>query len=467
MYVLRATGYHIEGSFLLEAGPNRIGRSEHNQIVLKAPGISRRHATIHVTDQGLVLEDHGSLNGTFLGNRSIKRAPIREGMPFSLAAIQLTIEAVAPEDSRLAISLGQPMTEGEVAEPHWAGPDPETSTLVLCPEDGIAPDSAGLSFPDGYCRGDSPGLQKTYRQMRAALRGERPVLILGETGVGKEMAVETLHLSSRRHRGPLVAINCAAIPSTLLEAELFGIGKGVASGVDARQGRFREAEGGTLFLDEIGEMEPELQAKLLRALQSDEIQPVGSAPTMVDVRVIAASNLDLQEKIVDGSFRADLYYRLAAHLVEIPPLRHRRQDIPHLVEHFLRQATEDSRVAIRGVTTGALRLLTDYPWPGNIRQLEHEIHRLVCSGHSGAVIGSRSLPDHILHPRLPRPSTLDDELTEPLALEPKILEVEKSLIREALRRTGGNKSQAAELLGISRNGLAKKMKRLEVEYSLG
>ena len=334
--------------------------------------------------------------------------------------------------------------------------DHDTGGLVAVPE---------LLFPEGYQPGHSPPMKSLYRQMKTLLKGPIPVLLRGETGVGKEMISRILHRSSIRREAPFLAINCAAIPAELLEAELFGVGKAVATGVEPRPGIFLSATGGTLLLDEVGEMSPALQAKLLRALQEKEIQPVGGTPCKVDVRILAATNADLGAMMDEGRFRRDLYYRLAGYTLEIPPLRHCREDISGLIEHFLESYTRESGNHPRGLSIKALRLLGNYDWPGNIRELEHEIRRLVYCSSDDQIIDSSLLSPTIL--------SANDEAWEPdrnaapddesLTLAPRMRAYESQLVREALRRAGGNQSRAARWLGVSRNGLIKKMKRLGLE----
>jgi len=320
-----------------------------------------------------------------------------------------------------------------------------------------APD---LSFPDGYVAGDSPAMRALYAQMRPLVRGDLPVLLLGETGVGKELLARTLHDSSPRRRGPFVAINCAAIPADLLEAEMFGIGKGVATGVAERRGKFQTAEGGTLLLDEIGDMPPELQVKLLRALQEKEVQPVGGAAAAVDIRVIAATNSDLQRRMEEGRFRRDLYFRVAGFALRVPPLRERREDIPALVESFARTFAREHGKPMRGITVKALRTLVGYGWPGNVRELQHEVGRLVALCPQGEAVDSTMVSPHILgalpedaHAEQPAP-------TNSLDMEKNVDALERRLISQALAQARGNRTRAARLLGISRNGLAIKMERL-------
>jgi DNA-binding NtrC family response regulator len=319
------------------------------------------------------------------------------------------------------------------------------------------PAERSLVFPEGYLPGESPAVRLLHDQMRPLVQGDLPVLLLGETGVGKEFLARILHDSSARKRGPFVAINCAAIPADLLESEMFGIGKGIATGVVERPGKFQLAEGGTLFLDEIGDMPLALQAKLLRALQEKEVQPVGGAPVPVDIRVVAATNSDLHRRMEEGLFRRDLYFRVAGFALRVPPLRERREDIPGLVNAFIGTFLRDRKRALRGITVKALRALTEYAWPGNVRELEHEVRRLVYLCPDGEAIDSAMISPHVLAERSERPPAPGPET---LDLETHVDALERRVIRQALLSASGNRTQAAELLGISRNGLAIKMKRL-------
>jgi DNA-binding NtrC family response regulator len=314
-------------------------------------------------------------------------------------------------------------------------------------------------FPESHLPGRAPRMLETYRQMRMFAAADFPLLVVGETGVGKEHIVRALHTWSRRRRGPFVAVNCAAIPDTLLEAEMFGIGRGVASGVHERDGKFRLAEGGTLFLDEIGELPPPLQAKLLRVLQDHQVTPVGAPPVDVDVRVIAATNADLEQKLRAGTFRSDLYYRLAGSIVRVPPLRERRSDIARLIEHFLHKFSAELERPIRGLSVRGLELLVQYAWPGNVRELEHEIRRLVYTCAPGQLIDSSQLSESIT---LAAPAP-ESHASSTLDLATRVAELERDLIHQALRRTRGNRTVAARLLGLSRNGLALKMQRLDFD----
>jgi two-component system response regulator PilR (NtrC family) len=291
------------------------------------------------------------------------------------------------------------------------------------------------------------------------------VLISGETGTGKELAARAIHDASPRSSNRFVAINCSAIPETLLEAELFGHVRGAFTGAVAnRQGRLEQANRGTLFLDEVGTMSPALQAKLLRVLQSREFERVGDSQTVrVDVRVIAATNSDLKKMVDQGTFREDLYYRLNVIPVRVPPLRERRGDIPLLAQHFLDQFARESSPPRARVTLAqdAQQALMAYAWPGNVRQLENVMERMIVLSPGRAQLTSDDLPEDIVAGQ-PIPSTAD--LTIPddgLRLEELVTGFERTLIRRALERTGGNKRQAADLLHIKRTTLIEKLKRLD------
>ncbi len=319
-----------------------------------------------------------------------------------------------------------------------------------------------LSFPEGFVAGRSAASRGLYRELEMVCGGDYPVLILGETGSGKELVAATLHRSSARARQPLVAVNCAAIPADLLEAEMFGVVRGAATGVAPRPGCFARASGGTLFLDEIGEMPSSLQAKLLRVLESGEMQPVGGAPAAVDVRVLSATNVDVEERIAKGALRADLYYRLAASVITVPPLRARREDLPALIQHFVQVFAEEHGRRLRGMSQRALGLLMAYPWPGNVRELQHEVRRIVQQALPGQTVDSSLLPEKIRFPSSPEapagePSAAAASSGRSLDLRERVAEVERRVIQEALAETGGRRRPAAKLLGISRNTLAAKI----------
>jgi two-component system nitrogen regulation response regulator GlnG len=359
----------------------------------------------------------------------------------------------------MATTTGRPVAL-RVLPPRWAGlaqvDPPELVGALALSAPAPLTGEAALVFPEGYVPGNSAAMQELYGQMRVIARGDVPVLLLGETGVGKEKLAHALHASSPRRSGPFVAVNCAALPAELLEAEMFGIAKGVATGVVERPGKFQLASGGTLFLDEIGDMPLALQAKLLRALQGQEITPVGGSPVRVDTRVVTSTNSDLDARIEQGLFRRDLYYRVAGFVLRVPALRERRDDIPGLVDSLLEGFARTLGRRVPAVTPEALRALAAHAWPGNIRELEHEVRRLAYLCPAGEPIDSRMLSESVLLGK-------DRDSSAPpssLKLDANIAHLERKLIQAALLRTGGRRSPAARLLGISRNGLAMKMERL-------
>ncbi len=299
--------------------------------------------------------------------------------------------------------------------------------------------------------GSSPALRRVLDIANQAAPSNATVLVLGESGTGKELIARHIHDRSARAAGPFVAVNCSAIPETILEAELFGHERGAFTGAhDRRQGRFAKAAGGTLFLDEIGELSPAVQVKLLRVLQEGEYEPVGGDTVIADVRVVAATNRDLTAEVEAGRFRADLFYRLNVIAVTAPPLRSRREDVPLLVDHFLGvYCAKNGRTRLTP-PRDVVQLLSDYRWPGNVRELENVVERAVvlCRGDALTV---EDLPDTIRHAAAVEPSTISFSVGTPLE------EVERRLIRETLRQADGDKSVAAQLLGISARTVYRKL----------
>ncbi len=590
----------------LSDGEHLLGAGGECDVLLETAGVSRRQATLTVSDGTLTVKDLDSKNGTFVNGRRIDERTVDEGDWIGFGPVVLYVVRVHPDDARVAIPLDPHRRRSELPDsttqvraiarraedepPNWvvllnnltgllvgaAAPDLTDALSCLSAELGAAGaclvewgnggdpvvlcacgtilEGAGLDlvaetfasavagvdaesvvingrvdgdemltwaaastpstspwglvlvgdfahrraagplleavlrmllhsksepvhievgigsttppelyFSPRHVVGRSTAMAEVYAQLRQLLRGDIPVLITGETGVGKEHVAETLYASSARREGPFVAVNCAAIPSELLEAELFGIESGVATGVTARKGKFQLARGGFLFLDEIGDMSLELQAKLLRALQQLEIHPLGArAPEPIDVRIITATNTDLQALINANRFRRDLYYRVAGFTVRVPPLRARRGDIPAFVEHFMRLYSEEIGKSVRGITVKALNAIATAPWLGNVRELEHEVRRLVYLCPENQAIDSTMLSPAILHPTAQQ--QLDDfDVSGDLDLDTAVADLERKMIAAALARTKGNRSQAAKLLGISRNGLALKIDRLGLD----
>lgn len=311
--------------------------------------------------------------------------------------------------------------------------------------------------------GRSRVMRELFQLLETVAATSSTVLITGETGTGKELAARAIHHNSPRRANRFVALNCSAIPETLLEAELFGHVRGAFTGaVGARQGRLEQAHKGTLFLDEVGTMSPALQAKLLRVLQEREFERVGDSHTVkIDVRVIAATHSDLAKMVAESAFREDLYYRLNVIPVKLPPLRERREDIPLLVQHFLQKLSAESGRTAVTISQDALRRLMAYHWPGNIRQLENAIERALAFSQGRSQIDVQDLTNDIQDQA---GATDASEVWFPddgLDFARYIETIELALIRRSLERTQGNKRQAAKLLNLKRTTLIEKLKRLE------
>jgi two-component system response regulator HydG len=313
--------------------------------------------------------------------------------------------------------------------------------------------------------GSSPSLRATLEVAFQAAPSTATILILGESGTGKELLARQIHARSPRAAHSFVAVNCAAIPDTMMEAELFGHEKGAFTGaVDRRAGRFAQADGGTLFLDEIGEVSPLVQVKLLRVLQDGAFEPLGGRTQRSDVRIIAATNKDLGAAVKAGRFREDLYYRLNVIPIEMPPLRGRRDDIPLLCDHFLRQYCLKNNKDIKGFVRRALDVLIDYDWPGNVRELENAIERAVVLARSD-VLDVADFPRHVTEHR--------GEGATPAAggqiaftIGTPLEEIERRMIRETLRHTDGDKRLAAQLLGIATRTIYRKLEQEQTDGGL-
>ena len=315
-------------------------------------------------------------------------------------------------------------------------------------------------YEDGRIVGQSDSIRKVLQQARNVAQSPTNVLIYGETGTGKELVAKTIHYLSPRRNKPFVAVNCTAIPENLVESELFGIDAGVATGVKKHIGFFEQADGGTIFIDEIGDMPLTSQAKILRALQERCFRRVGASKEVcVDVRVVCATNKNLEQEMKAGNFREDLYFRLSVLELRLPSLRERRDDIPLLVNYFIKELQGKLATRIQGFSTRAMRLLSEYDWPGNVRELENEVERAITLSGEGALIQPEDLSGRI--------NRANDSLDLPGALQATTLReavdvLESHLITNALEKYQWNKSAASRQLGVSRLGLQKKIDRLKI-----
>jgi Nif-specific regulatory protein len=308
--------------------------------------------------------------------------------------------------------------------------------------------------------GTSKKIHAVLRLIHQISNSSVNVLITGESGTGKELAAKAIHHSSLRARRPFVALNCAALPENLVESELFGIERGVATGVERRLGKFEAANGGTLFLDEIGDLSLTAQAKLLRVLQEREIEHVGGRkPIPVDVRILSATNKNLEAEIKKGTFREDLYYRLKVIHIQMPPLREIQEDIPILVNYYLANYCREMKRDAMNLAPQAASVCMNYPWPGNTRELENEVKRLVLSV-SGNTIAKEDLSETIRRSG----TEVAPSLSTPRFLKDVVCEIERRMIQEALQQSKQNQLHAAKALGLSRHGLIKKMKRYSIRF---
>lgn len=370
-------------------------------------------------------------------------------------ASDFLVKPAAPE--RLEISIRNALALSELST--------ELGRLVRAEENR-------LGFDDLIAA--APATREAISVARRVARSDIPVLIEGESGTGKEVFARAIHGSSERAGGPFIAVNCGAMPAMLVESILFGHEKDAFAGATSRRaGRFQEADGGTLFLDEVGELPLEAQVKLLRAIQTGEIDPVGAAePVKVDIRLISASNRDLSALIAEGGFREDLFYRIGAFPLRLPPLRERRDDLPALSRMFLKRFAAAEGVPVEGFARSTLEAIMAAPWPGNVRQLENTIHRAVVMA-DGALIRKEDLL--ALDARVDGRGTQDpagpDSGDDPFLRKDghirRLLEVEEEAIRRALALYGGRMSETARRLGIGRSTLYRKLEDLGIERSEG
>jgi len=312
--------------------------------------------------------------------------------------------------------------------------------------------------------GDSEKMRRIFETVEKVADTDSTILILGESGTGKELIAKAIHYNSYRREGPFIPVNCAAIPSELLESELFGHEKGAfTNAIRTRIGRFELANGGTVFLDEIGDMSPNLQSKLLRVLQERHFERIGGVKTVkVDIRIIAATHQDLKATVEQGKFRQDLYYRLNVIPMEVPPLRERKSDIPLLAHHFLNYFNRTKKRRIQGISKEAMNRLLQYHWPGNVRELENIIERIVILTNN-EIISVQDLPERIQTLSQEEPPLLFEIPEEGISLDNALNEFEKKLILQALNKTGWIKNKAAQLLNLNRTTLIEKIKRQNLQ----
>jgi transcriptional regulator with GAF, ATPase, and Fis domain len=409
-----------------------MGAMDDNDVVLNEETVSRYHCKVIQDQDGYILQDQSSTNGTFINRVRIREAYLKSGCLVQVGKVELKFYFA---DEKVPIVPSQKERLGSLI-------------------------------------GRNVKMREIYGIIEKIAPAGTTVVIEGETGTGKEVVAQTIHQLSPRSSGPMMIFDCGAVPENLIESELFGHEKGSFTGaIMTRQGLFEMAHGGSLFLDELGELNLELQPKLLRALEQREIRRVGSSKQLkVDVRVIAATNRNLEEEVRAGRFRQDLFYRLSVVRILLPPLRERPEDVPPLVDHFLKthsfNRTPDGTLRVEGIDREALDLLAGYRWPGNVRELLNVIERAV-SFSEGTTIQVRDLPDQLrLAGTSPGVEAVTGEVTFKTAKEKWVSSFERDYILALLRKNNGNISHAAREADIDRKYFRKLMRKYGIDASV-
>ncbi|MFN8599799.1 MAG: sigma 54-interacting transcriptional regulator [Candidatus Binatia bacterium] len=419
-------------------GVATIGRGPTNDVALDDSAASRRQSIVRADEDGWVVSDLGSANGTFHnGSRVLAPARLKSGDQITVGSTRIRfVGESAPE---------QPVRN-----------DGEPETVLRLGGHAV-----------GVLLGSSPGMEELFHLIQKAAASPLPTLIEGETGTGKELVARAIHEASRSGKGPFLPVNCAAVPENLLESELFGHRRGSFTGATGdHEGLFEAAQGGTVFLDEIGEMPLAMQPKVLRVLQEGEVTRIGEIRSRkVDFRLVAATNRDLLQEVERGTFRGDLFYRISAFPIRIPALRERRDDVPLLVESFLGAACRRQDKRVGPFTPEAMRALVAFDWPGNVRELQNEVQRAVALASPGQAIGVEQLSPKLTGADEAIDASTDRGVpTSPgLATGPSSLReardaFEAKYIAQVLEQEGGSVLKAARVLGLTRAGLYKKLK---------
>ncbi len=424
-WLIVAPGTPAERRMPLGTDPICIGTGEDADLRIADPHVSRRHVEVQRTAAGVVVRDLGSTNGTYVDGNVVKEVVVMNGATIRVGTTSIRVETERPGSNPPAL-------------------DPLARLSSLPAEDSIPPGEPTF----GAAVGASLGMRRIFAILDRLAPTELTVTLTGETGTGKDVLARAVHARSGRHQGPFVIFDCGAAAPTLIESELFGHEKGAFTGANSgRAGAFERADKGTLFLDEVGELAVDLQPKLLRALEQHRVRRVGGAEDLeVDVRILAATNRDLEEDVRAGRFREDLYFRLSAAIVKVPPLRERIEDLPGLVAAILQEAGRQLEC-----TAATLEVLGAYDWPGNVREL-----RNVLLGAAALAEGPALEPRDLIFFRPRR----RDPTIDSLPLAGRSLEsIERAAIRQTLRHCEGNKVRAAKALGIAPSTLYEKLKK--------
>lgn len=430
----------------------KAGSMPGNHIYLPYKGVSRQHFVIAIRNGKWMLSDLGSRNGTQVNGKPVKDSEIRVGDAIQAGVVTLAVTE-AEEDT------------GTILLQNFTGGRRRRDTEEI----GATTDAAEpafyfpqLVFPDGMISGQSPAILEVYRTLHTVAGSDVNVLFIGETGSGKEMLAQTLHLSSPRSNGPFVAVNCAAIPVDLAESELFGIGEKVATNVNRRTGKMELAHRGTLLLDELSSFPISLQAKILRVVEEKTICPVGeSKPHPADFRLLATSNEEPGDLIEAGRLREDLYHRIATVEVHVPPLRKRPEDIQPLLLGLVAQRSAIENKPVPGIRRPVLDLLLRYSFPGNVRELANIVKSMMALANPGEVLDVTLLPEKVRNADAsPEEAHITGNSSGPQKLQSRLDDVTREIVRQALELKGGNITQTADHLGVTPRGLRKMMQRL-------
>jgi arginine utilization regulatory protein len=433
------------------------GTLPESDIYLPYKGVSRRHFSVYKESDEWRIKDLGSTNGTILNGKKINEANFHSNDVIQAGSVRMEVERFELESEMISIAIEESTAQKQVTTEDMRHVAAEHTEVYSFPN---------LTFPHGTILGTSGAMFDIYQRVQASSQVELSILLVGETGSGKEVLAQTIHLSSRRSNNPFVAVNCAMISGDLVEAELFGIGDRVATGVAARKGKMVIADGGTLFLDELSAFPIEFQARILRVLEEKVVFPVGEhQPVRADFRLVAATNEDPQDLIKSGKLRSDLYHRIAGVELRIPPLRERKDDLQTLIPGILQQLLAKDPKNIPGISRRLFEFLSRYEYPGNVRELRNLLSSLITLAHPGELLDIHLLPQKLLSNDL---ETQIDDLAqstiqqERFDLHATLDRAAHKIVLHTLERNNYNIAKTAEFLNMSQFGLRKMMKRLKI-----
>jgi transcriptional regulator with PAS, ATPase and Fis domain len=434
-----------------------VGSLQGNLIHLPYKGVSRRHFSLIRNGADWFLKDLGSTNGTRLNGSLVKVSIIKPNDVIHAGIVEFKVREL---DKQKLVQL--PV---EKSRPHLTESTEKVGDVASSLQESIFT-SSKVVFPQGMIPGKSQRMMEIYQRIHSLSESSVNILLTGETGTGKEMFAHMLHLSGKRASGPFVAVNCAAIPSELLETELFGIGEKVATDVSQRKGKIQLADQGTLFLDELGAFPIGLQAKVLRVIEEKTVTRIGEHhPVAVDFRMIAAMNEEPSELIQSGKMRQDLYHRVSTVEITIPPLRERKEDIPLLLIGLMQQISKKEKKPVAGISKQLFGLLAAYSYPGNVREMINLLSSMIALAHPGEILDLHLAPGKLLEQGTNVETDYEPELKQDsIDLRQKLDDLSRTLTMRALNLHDWNLTAAAKSLNMSRFGLRKMMKRLGIPF---